>query len=355
MSLKPIPYWPVIRYADSGKDVTALQLLLQYRGLNLTADGQFGNQTYTAVSTFQQNNGLTVDGIAGENTLLALVNGIEIQNPASNAAARAAQVLLSKFENITIDGDFYSASAQATLTFQQNMGFPAEELTSVVGIWTWYYLFGYGAYTSYDPPVQCTTDYSNNPVIDPSYLPLLNQNESFYEATEQTTGVPWEILAAIHYRENKFNRSNPNGHGPYEIGDYNYAWSYPTDAQFQQATDDCAQFLIGKMTQNRIKLRTMYETENKLRKDEVKKLFYVYNGASYYNQAISKGFTPYEANIGEGSPYVMNRADLPRDPTVYPTISDGTWGQRLVNGGPIVYPATSDYGAYLVFCALYDE
>ena len=68
MSLKPIPYWPVIRYADSGKDVTALQLLLQYRGLNLTADGQFGNQTYTAVSTFQQNNGLTVDGIAGPET-----------------------------------------------------------------------------------------------------------------------------------------------------------------------------------------------------------------------------------------------------------------------------------------------
>ena len=259
------------------------------------------------------------------------------------------------FENITIDGDFYSASAQATLTFQQNMGFPAEELTSVVGIWTWYYLFGYGAYTSYDPPVQCTIDYSNHPVIDPSYLPLLNQNKHFYEATEQTTGVPWEILAAIHYREYKFNCANPNGHGPYEIDDYNYAWIYPTDAQFQQATDDCALFLMDKMTQNRIRLRTMYETENKLRKDEVKKLFYVYNGASYYNQAISKGFTPYEANIGEGSPYVMNRADLPRDPTVYPTISDGTWGQRMVNGGPIVYPATSDYGAYLVFCALYDE
>jgi hypothetical protein len=63
------------------------------------------------------------------------------------------------------------------------------------------------------------------------------------------------------------------------------------------------------------------------------------------------GFTEEEAENGEGSPYVMNRADAKRDPTVEPTKSNGTWGQIKVDYGPIEYPANSDYGAYIYYVA----
>lgn len=41
-----------------------------------TADGKFGNDTDTAVRNFQRDKGLTVDGKAGKNTLLALDNAV---------------------------------------------------------------------------------------------------------------------------------------------------------------------------------------------------------------------------------------------------------------------------------------
>ena len=49
-------------------------------GLGITADGDFGYNTDSAVRTFQTNNGLTVDGIVGANTKTALWNDSTIQN-----------------------------------------------------------------------------------------------------------------------------------------------------------------------------------------------------------------------------------------------------------------------------------
>ena len=74
--------------------------------------------------------------------------------------------------------------------------------------------------------------------------------------------------------------------------------------------------------------------------------------AAYKTQAINLGFTSAQANNGEGSPYVMNRADKRRDPTVEPTKSNGTWGQIKTNGGKLSYPANSAHGAFVLFSAL---
>ena len=73
---------------------------------------------------------------------------------------------------------------------------------------------------------------------------------------------------------------------------------------------------------------------------------------AYKTQALNLGFTQAQANVGEGSPYVMNRADCARDPTVEPTRSNITWGQIKTDGGSLEYPANNDYGAYIVYCAL---
>lgn len=61
------------KIGSSGKEVTAIQKALKERGL-FTADitGYYGTQTQAAVRKFQRQKGLTVDGIAGPQTLSAL-------------------------------------------------------------------------------------------------------------------------------------------------------------------------------------------------------------------------------------------------------------------------------------------
>jgi len=55
-----------------GQDVEQLQKALVNAGFNLQPDGIFGGQTQQAVKQFQQQNNLTVDGIAGSETLKKL-------------------------------------------------------------------------------------------------------------------------------------------------------------------------------------------------------------------------------------------------------------------------------------------
>ena len=59
-----------------GEDVKALQILLIGRGYSCGgcgADGDFGSGTYNAVVAYQKAKGLTVDGIAGKNTMGSLL------------------------------------------------------------------------------------------------------------------------------------------------------------------------------------------------------------------------------------------------------------------------------------------
>src|SRR5688500_9451805 len=46
----------------------------------------------------------------------------------------------------------------------------------------------------------------------------VNNNRSFYDQVMNETGVPWEMLAAIHYRETNFSHTNPsNGQGIFQF------------------------------------------------------------------------------------------------------------------------------------------
>ncbi len=149
------PAWPVLQTGNSGKNVSALQCLLTYQGYSLTIDGSFGSGTQTAVINFQKSKGLTADGVAGANTLSALI--VTVQNGANNYAARAAQYLLSKFETITVDGIFGSNSVTVTKNFQQKMGITSD---GIIGPTTWQYLFGYSAYpSSGSGSVYCSNSY----------------------------------------------------------------------------------------------------------------------------------------------------------------------------------------------------
>ena len=61
------------KYGSRGSEVRTIQEKLKRWGYyNGSVDGIYGSQTVSAVKKFQQKNGLTVDGIAGKNTLNAM-------------------------------------------------------------------------------------------------------------------------------------------------------------------------------------------------------------------------------------------------------------------------------------------
>lgn len=61
------------KYGSRGTEVRTIQEKLKRWGYyNGNVDGIYGSQTVSAVKKFQQKNGLTVDGIAGTNTLKAM-------------------------------------------------------------------------------------------------------------------------------------------------------------------------------------------------------------------------------------------------------------------------------------------
>jgi len=63
------------RVGSSGAGVRELQELLNQNGANITVDGEYGGETEGAVRQYQQNNGLAVDGIAGDETFNSLRSG----------------------------------------------------------------------------------------------------------------------------------------------------------------------------------------------------------------------------------------------------------------------------------------
>lgn len=61
-----------LAYGSSGSDVRALQEALRKAGYNIAADGVFGAETQNAVRQYQSAQGLSVDGIAGQQTFGSL-------------------------------------------------------------------------------------------------------------------------------------------------------------------------------------------------------------------------------------------------------------------------------------------
>ena len=273
---------------------------------------------------------------------------VNIASRTNSSAARAAQTPLAKFEPLTVDGDFYICSAKAAVTFQTNMGLSA---TGVVDATTWQYLFGYNAYPNNGVSGGVSGfaavnnyDYAGNAIMTSSQLALLSTYAPFYKRAQAAYGVPWQILAALHYREYSLQKSSPSDkNGPYQIWGRNYPIGAYSDEQFQAATNDAAQFILGKVGSRDLTVD-----------DNVKYVFFAYNVIAqvYKIQAINLGFMSVQASNGEGFPYVMNRYDYIRDPTVQPTKSIRTRGQIKTDNGSILYPANSDYGTVVIYKAL---
>jgi len=78
-----------LSYGSSGDEVKKLQQSLINAGYDLgEADGIFGEKTQAAVKKYQQDNGLSVDGIAGNNTLGKLFSTASTNTTTSTNAAQ---------------------------------------------------------------------------------------------------------------------------------------------------------------------------------------------------------------------------------------------------------------------------
>lgn len=150
--------------------------------------------------------------------------------------------------------------------------------------------------------------------LDAPTIAGINALKSSYVTAAQQTGVAWQVLAAIHYRESSNNPNedmqagNPFG-GPYNQKSTDYAaYGYPKNMAESAAI--AAKHLIASATSGVVKKPINIPSPDP---NAIKDALFSYNGraAAYATQAAKYGFNsstqPYE-----GSPYVMNKYDAPR-------------------------------------------
>ncbi|MCS6712014.1 peptidoglycan-binding protein [Brachybacterium sp. EF45031] len=138
----PAPLSVRVRTTSPRVVIQAMQHLLTAHGFTTTADGAYGPRTTDSVRAFQRSRGLVVDGIAGPNTMSALLRSSTsvVRASGSNAhAVRAAQRLLGRAGYATVvDGTLSSSENSAIASFQTAYQLT---LTRIVDHLTWTYLF----------------------------------------------------------------------------------------------------------------------------------------------------------------------------------------------------------------------
>lgn len=205
------------------------------------------------------------------------------------------------------------------------------------------------------------TNYAGDKVLSDKQIELLEANIPFYEKAIAETGaaeygITWQILAAFHYLENGLRRNSSSEYGIYQIVwkvDHHDLPPFPvtgstpvSDEEFLRQTKVAIDAELKEKVDSGIDLSTA---------DGIKRLFFVYNGAAdrYKQKALALGFTEEQANNGEGSIYVMNGYDAPRDPFHLETMNPVWRGKFIDNKG--TYDPTAlhyAYGAYVVYEAL---
>lgn len=130
------------KYGSRGNEVTQIQTKLRRWGYYTgNIDGIFGSQTLNAVKRFQSKNGLTVDGVAGDNTLRAM--GIMNSSNSSSSGASSSDLnLLTRIVYAEARGEVYEgqvAIAAVVLNRVKSSSFP----NSVAGV-----IYQSGAFTA---------------------------------------------------------------------------------------------------------------------------------------------------------------------------------------------------------------
>lgn len=132
---------PTIKNGSRGSAVKEAQTILNNLGYNAgSVDGIFGTNTENAVKQFQQNMGLSVDGIVGKNTWDKLLNSTNeyptIKKGSKNNYVTIAQNRLNElgYEAGSADGIFGTNTENAVKAFQSANGLSVD---GIIGKNTW--------------------------------------------------------------------------------------------------------------------------------------------------------------------------------------------------------------------------
>jgi murein L,D-transpeptidase YcbB/YkuD len=111
----------ILKKGLAGEPVKRLQAKL-----GVTADGQFGPGTETALKDWQKKNGLSADGIAGPDTFMAmgLYELILLKDGTRGSTVKALQEKLG----VTADGQFGAGTERALKEYQKANGLNADGL-----------------------------------------------------------------------------------------------------------------------------------------------------------------------------------------------------------------------------------
>lgn len=129
---------PQVKEDSEDISVYVVQFLLNEQGYNISVDGKFGPKTSEAVKSFQVENGLTIDGIVGENTWNELCITLKINSTHLNAVKALQYLLVEKHGyTLSIDGIFGPKTLNAVEDFQSRSEIAVD---GIVGPTTWKYL-----------------------------------------------------------------------------------------------------------------------------------------------------------------------------------------------------------------------
>lgn len=166
MNVRP---WRTASSGAASSAVKGMQYLLRAHGHAIAADGSFGPATQAAVTAFQTDEGLPVDGTVGPITWARLV--IPTSGGSTGEAVRAVQqfglVSSPGLDPLAIDGSYGPVTAERVTSFQRSWGLAQD---GAAGEETWSFL-------STQSP-------------GPRPWPLVKQG-----ATQATN---WRVLAAQH-------------------------------------------------------------------------------------------------------------------------------------------------------------
>ncbi len=115
--------------SEESNGVYKVQRLLRHHGFDVAPDHKFGPATEGKVKEFQQDRGLSADGIVGGQTWPKLV--VDVQQGMKGEHVFAVQ---SQWRNLAQDGDFGPNTKQRVTEFQQHNGLAVD---GIVGMNTW--------------------------------------------------------------------------------------------------------------------------------------------------------------------------------------------------------------------------
>lgn len=181
-----------------------------------------------------------------------------------------------------------------------------------------------GTLTSGDGSGGCTSG-----EMDQNNLDAANANKSVYQDAAAKTGVPWEFLAGLHYRETNFGNTAANGDGPFQVQGATYQ-TFGVDSAVE-AANKAKSLVKGSYG------KTLTSSSG----DETIKLAYLaYNRGVMYKRA---GCT------WDDSPYVMNNFDADHKDMSWPDSACEVVPPATIVKGKVEY---GRLGAFTVYSIL---